>query len=121
MNEERARDHSWAISPNYTEYVLSDIALWPARHLNLLGTRATWQRPFAIPQQVKRICSPHWLAINASSLKPSPLSSASSAMINSIYPPRFTSGEMAEWLKAHAWKACLPQGNVGSNPTLSAR
>jgi hypothetical protein len=62
MNEERARDHSWAISPNYTEYVLSDIALWPARHLNLLGTRATWQRPFAIPQQVKRICSPHWLA-----------------------------------------------------------
>ena len=31
-----------------------------------------------------------------------------------------TSGEMAEWLKAHAWKACLPQGNVGSNPTLSA-
>ena len=30
------------------------------------------------------------------------------------------SGEMAEWLKAHAWKACLPQGNVGSNPTLSA-
>jgi hypothetical protein len=27
---------------------------------------------------------------------------------------------MAEWLKAHAWKACLPQGNVGSNPTLSA-
>ena len=31
-----------------------------------------------------------------------------------------TDGEMAEWLKAHAWKACLPQGNVGSNPTLSA-
>jgi hypothetical protein len=27
---------------------------------------------------------------------------------------------VAEWLKAHAWKACLPQGNVGSNPTLSA-
>ncbi len=30
-------------------------------------------------------------------------------------------GEMAEWLKAHAWKACVPQGTVGSNPTLSAR
>src|SRR5438552_1380715 len=29
-------------------------------------------------------------------------------------------GEMAEWLKAHAWKACLPKGNVGSNPSLSA-
>src|SRR5262245_38971041 len=27
---------------------------------------------------------------------------------------------MAEWLKAHAWKACIPQGIVGSNPTLSA-
>jgi hypothetical protein len=31
-------------------------------------------------------------------------------------------GEMAEWLKAHAWKACLRQKrNVGSNPTLSAK
>jgi hypothetical protein len=28
---------------------------------------------------------------------------------------------VAEWLKAHAWKACLRQKrNVGSNPTLSA-
>ena len=24
-------------------------------------------------------------------------------------------------MKAHAWKACIPQGIVGSNPTLSAR
>ena len=30
-------------------------------------------------------------------------------------------GEMAEWLKAHAWKACVGQPTVGSNPTLSAR
>ena len=29
-------------------------------------------------------------------------------------------GEMAEWLKAHAWKACIPQGIQGSNPCLSA-
>ena len=29
-------------------------------------------------------------------------------------------GEMAERLKAHAWKACVPKGTVGSNPTLSA-
>ena len=30
-------------------------------------------------------------------------------------------GEVSEWLKAHAWKACLRQKrNVGSNPTLSA-
>ena len=27
---------------------------------------------------------------------------------------------MAEWLKAHAWKACIPQGIQGSNPCLSA-
>jgi hypothetical protein len=33
---------------------------------------------------------------------------------------RFLAGEMAEWLKAHAWKACIPQGIQGSNPCLSA-
>jgi hypothetical protein len=42
------------------------------------------------------------------------LSSAATAI--GLYRP----GEMAEWLKAHAWKACVPQGTVGSNPTLSA-
>ncbi len=26
---------------------------------------------------------------------------------------------MAEWLKAHAWKACVGNRTVGSNPTLS--
>ena len=31
-------------------------------------------------------------------------------------------GEMAEWLKAPAWKACiLYKGIKGSNPFLSAR
>ena len=29
-------------------------------------------------------------------------------------------GEMAEWFKAHAWKACLLKGIEGSNPSLSA-
>ena len=29
-------------------------------------------------------------------------------------------GEMAERLMAHAWKACVLKGTVGSNPTLSA-
>ena len=33
---------------------------------------------------------------------------------------RLLTGEMAEWLKAHAWKACIPQGIQGSNPCLSA-
>ena len=35
------------------------------------------------------------------------------------YNPHYR-GEMAEWLKAHAWKACIPQGIQGSNPCLSA-
>ena len=31
-------------------------------------------------------------------------------------------GEMLEWLKRHAWKACkLQKGFGGSNPPLSAR
>jgi hypothetical protein len=29
-------------------------------------------------------------------------------------------GEVSEWPIEHAWKACLPQGNEGSNPSLSA-
>ena len=28
---------------------------------------------------------------------------------------------MAEWLKAHAWKACRTQVHAGSNPVLSAK
>ena len=32
------------------------------------------------------------------------------------------SGEMLEWLKRHAWKACIRQNRIsGSNPDLSAR
>src|ERR1043165_1165739 len=30
-------------------------------------------------------------------------------------------GWVAEWSNAHAWKACLPKGNQGSNPCPSAR
>ncbi len=40
------------------------------------------------------------------------------AVIDSVSP--YYCGEMAEWLKAHAWKACIPQGIQGSNPCLSA-
>ena len=29
-------------------------------------------------------------------------------------------GEVAEWLKAHAWKVCIRQRIEGSNPSLSA-
>ncbi len=30
-------------------------------------------------------------------------------------------GEVAEWLKAHAWKVCIRQKRIeGSNPSLSA-
>ena len=32
-----------------------------------------------------------------------------------------TEGEMLEWLKRHAWKACIRQKRIrGSNPSLSA-
>ena len=27
---------------------------------------------------------------------------------------------MSEWSKEHAWKACVPQGTEGSNPSLTA-
>jgi hypothetical protein len=40
--------------------------------------------------------------------------------VNYSLPAYPVFGEMAEWLKAHDWKSCLPKGNVGSNPTLSA-
>jgi hypothetical protein len=40
------------------------------------------------------------------------------AVVDSVSP--YYCGEMAEWLKAHAWKACIPQGIQGSNPCLSA-
>ena|SRR5690606_11913834 len=29
-------------------------------------------------------------------------------------------GKVQEWLNWHAWKACIPQGIEGSNPSLSA-
>lgn len=29
-------------------------------------------------------------------------------------------GEVSEWFKEHAWKACKSKGFVGSNPTLTA-
>ena len=33
-----------------------------------------------------------------------------------------TEGEMLEWLKRHAWKACKPlKGFAGSNPAFSAK
>ena len=37
-------------------------------------------------------------------------------------PPRvlFKNGEMPEWPKGHDWKSCVPQGTVGSTPTLSS-
>ena len=34
----------------------------------------------------------------------------------------FDEGEMLEWLKRHAWKACIRQKRIrGSNPRLSAK
>lgn len=37
------------------------------------------------------------------------------------FAPRKRQGEMLEWLKRHAWKACNRQNRfAGSNPVLSA-
>lgn len=37
------------------------------------------------------------------------------------FAPRNQEGEVLEWLKRHAWKACIPlKGIGGSNPPLSA-
>ena len=39
-----------------------------------------------------------------------------------ITPFTWGKGEMLEWLKRHAWKACkLQKGFRGSNPRLSAK
>ena len=34
--------------------------------------------------------------------------------------PESLRGGVPEWLIGHAWKACVPHGTVGSNPTPSA-
>ena len=37
-------------------------------------------------------------------------------------PPGNDSGQVAEWLKAHAWRACIRLKRIeGSNPSLSAQ
>ncbi len=39
-----------------------------------------------------------------------------------ISAQKYAQGEMLEWLKRHAWKACkLQKGFRGSNPRLSAK
>ena len=41
--------------------------------------------------------------------------------INTHFPSHFLQGEVLEWLKRHAWKACIRQKCIaGSNPALSA-
>ena len=60
-----------------------------------------------------------------------PFPSATVYLVSSCYPGReqfawkqkmcvYPCGEMAEWLKAHAWKACIGLSPIGgSNPPLS--
>ena len=74
-----------------------------------------------------------WTPLSVDIVAPSLLSSGSASgeqlpdaailQWNSLLSPaRLILGEMAEWTKAHAWKACGPQkGLEGSNPSLSAR
>ena len=40
--------------------------------------------------------------------------------ISSLHSLEQTTGEVTEWLKVHAWKACVRQRTAGSNPALSA-
>ena len=38
------------------------------------------------------------------------------------FAPAYAKGEVLEWLKRHAWKACSRQNRLaGSNPVLSAK
>ena len=42
-------------------------------------------------------------------------------VIAAVLEEVYNKGEMLEWLKRHAWKACIPlKGIGGSNPPLSA-
>ena len=50
-----------------------------------------------------------------------PTLSANSPVPRSSNEMPSKNGEMTEWLKVLAWKACVRQRTVGSNPTLSAR
>ena len=40
--------------------------------------------------------------------------------ISSLHSQDEANGEVTEWLKVHAWNACVRQRTVGSNPTFSA-
>lgn len=46
------------------------------------------------------------------------------SMVNSVSTYKFyllsKYGEMSEWSKVHAWKACVVKATAGSNPVLSA-
>ncbi len=41
--------------------------------------------------------------------------------LKNIKKKRRASGEVSEWSKVHAWKACEVKASAGSNPVLSAR
>src|SRR5437870_12756350 len=58
---------------------------------------------------------PPWWSAGGADLEV--LAERRTAMVGSL---RYNPGEVAERPKAHAWKACIRQRIVGSNPTLSA-
>jgi hypothetical protein len=41
-------------------------------------------------------------------------------LIRILFINIFCLGEVSEWLKEHAWKACVVNATAGSNPALSA-
>src|SRR5947209_7795132 len=46
-------------------------------------------------------------------------STAARRIVPALAALKAVRGWVAEWSNAHAWKACLPQGNQGSNPCPS--
>ena len=62
------------------------------------------------------------MAVKSRQFRPSGHRDAEKALRQLV--PFFTlwplGGEMAEWFKAHAWKACVGNTTGGSNPSLSA-
>ena len=64
------------------------------------------------------VVSHTWFANDCSVMTPNQSFAIVEAHFIHFFAPLF--GEVQEWLNWHAWKACIPQGIEGSNPSLSA-
>ena len=110
----RVTAHSRHRSFHYTEYVLSDVS--PMRRCSCFAFTGMHSVQLSPPTLVtactRGLRNPFFHD------PPALRTQGGSPVVDS--ESRVAPGEMAEWLKAHAWKACIPQGIQGSNPCLSA-